>query len=230
MNAWLIIAMAALMIGQPLCERLVDALIANWPLAVVGIAGVWAALRTLNTIKRQADISDSYTRPSLHIDGVRVIQFEPEHQPIFFVKIINSGLLAAKNVSISMKVAFADSTSEYNQDQVMTIPAKDGRECFIDCALVLNSDVMRGFDRDNKPLCISGHVIWNKETTEYCYKYNPWPFDTSRPHDLPLFVTCDFDPRRTVGISGRAMGHASVQASGSLVARKTTPGSSKDPT
>ncbi len=231
MDAWLVIAMAALMIGEPLGKRLVDALIANWPLVAVGGVAAFAALRTLKDIKRQADIMESYTKPSLHIDGVRVIEFQAGHQPIFFVKVINSGLTVAENVSISIKVAFADSTSEYHQDQVMTIPAHEGRECFIVTALQLDGNVMRGFDRDNEPLCISGHVVWNEETTQYCYKYNPWPFDAPRPQDLPLFVTCDFDPRRAVGIAGRIMGHASMQAfAGSLDARKITPGPSKEPT
>lgn len=31
-------------------------LISNWPLVVIGIAGIWAALKTLAAIKRQADI------------------------------------------------------------------------------------------------------------------------------------------------------------------------------
>jgi len=229
MSAWLAIATSAPVIGHPLCKRLADALIANWPLVFIGILGFWAAMRTLNTIKRQADITDSSTRPSLHIDGVRVIEFQAGHQPIFFVKITNSGLVAAESVSISMKVALADSTCEYQQDQVMTIPAQGGRECFIVTGLVLDSDVMRGFDRENKTLCISGHAIWNGKTIEYCYKYNPWPFDAPRPQDLPPFVTCDFDARRAVGIAATIMGHASMQAfSGNLGARKITP--PKEPT
>jgi hypothetical protein len=44
--------------NQPLesiWNRLLDALISNWPLVAIGIPGIWAALRTLGAIQRQAD-------------------------------------------------------------------------------------------------------------------------------------------------------------------------------
>jgi len=39
-----------------LYQRLLDALVATWPLVIVGILGTWAALKTLSAIKKQADI------------------------------------------------------------------------------------------------------------------------------------------------------------------------------
>lgn len=43
---------------EPLYERFWDALIANWPLVVIGVPTILAALRTLNAIKRQGDLQE----------------------------------------------------------------------------------------------------------------------------------------------------------------------------
>jgi hypothetical protein len=44
-----------------LCHQLVVAIVSNWPLILVGIGGVIAALRTLSAIQRQADIYQRQT-------------------------------------------------------------------------------------------------------------------------------------------------------------------------
>ncbi|MHB8485996.1 MAG: hypothetical protein ACYDCM_09740 [Candidatus Acidiferrales bacterium] len=60
-----------------LWERLLDALIANWPLVLVGIGGIWAALATLRVIQRQIDLQDrefiATHRPKLVIREVRML-------------------------------------------------------------------------------------------------------------------------------------------------------------
>jgi hypothetical protein len=43
---------------ESLRERMIDALIASWPLVFIGILGVFAALLTLWTIKRQTDLQE----------------------------------------------------------------------------------------------------------------------------------------------------------------------------
>src|SRR5437867_2737393 len=84
--------------------------------------------------KRQANLLESQIslmQPRLHVDGVRVIEFEEGRQPIFFVKVMNSGVVAAEKVSISIIVELGDSTIQYPADQVIIIPANNWRECFI---------------------------------------------------------------------------------------------------
>jgi hypothetical protein len=44
-----------------LCRQLVSAVVSNWPLILVGIGGVVAALKTLSAIQRQADIYQRQT-------------------------------------------------------------------------------------------------------------------------------------------------------------------------
>lgn len=48
--------------GNLLSTRLFDALVANWPMIVVGAVGIWAALRTLGVIHRQTDIMQTQTK------------------------------------------------------------------------------------------------------------------------------------------------------------------------
>lgn len=40
---------------QGLCSRLLEALIENWPLAVIGILALWLTWRTLETLEKQAN-------------------------------------------------------------------------------------------------------------------------------------------------------------------------------
>src|SRR5712691_2267868 len=62
--------------------------------------GVCAALRTLGAIKRQADLMEG----GLYVDTPRVIDLEDGKQPIFFVNIVNSGMIAARNVSYRIQI------------------------------------------------------------------------------------------------------------------------------
>jgi hypothetical protein len=171
--------------------------IATWLLVIIGGLGVCAALRTLRAIERQADIMESYTEPSLQVDSVRMVAFGEGQQAYFFVKVINSGLIAAENVSVRIGVTIADGASN-SPDQVIMVPAKDARECFIRYGSRLDSGLMERLDRGNSPLQISGHVTWKDKTVKYCYKYNPWRFDEPRPDGFPRFVPCDFDTRVTM--------------------------------
>jgi hypothetical protein len=38
---------------SPLCQHLLDALVANWPLVVIGVPGIWIGVRTLKIIQKQ---------------------------------------------------------------------------------------------------------------------------------------------------------------------------------
>jgi hypothetical protein len=51
-----------LVLSDPLSKRIFDPLVINWPLVIVGILGVLAALRTLTAIQRQAEIMERQTK------------------------------------------------------------------------------------------------------------------------------------------------------------------------
>ena len=101
--------------------------IAGIGLLINGLLALYAR-RTLATLKTQVDV----TQPRLHIDCVRAANFENGQSPVFFVKIINSGIIAAQNVTISMEAGIDPGrTVRYQKEQSITIPADDSRECFI---------------------------------------------------------------------------------------------------
>jgi len=91
MNALLITAFLATLeseLSVSLCKRLFDALVTNWPLVVVGIGGIWAALRTLAAIKRQIEIQISGERAWVLVDpGIIPDDFEPRPDRIAFLEV-----------------------------------------------------------------------------------------------------------------------------------------------
>ncbi len=92
MNAWFITALlTSLAESEPtnsLCKALFDALITNWPLILVGIGGIWAALRTLGTIKRQIEIQISGERSWVLVDPGNIPDdFEPVPDRVAFLEV-----------------------------------------------------------------------------------------------------------------------------------------------
>lgn len=74
--------------GNSLCERLIDALVTNWPLVIVGIGGIWAALRTLGTIQRQIEIQISGERAWVLVDPGNIPDdFEPRPDRVAFLEV-----------------------------------------------------------------------------------------------------------------------------------------------
>jgi hypothetical protein len=67
--------------GDSLAERLLEPIVSNWPLIVVGILGVCAALRTLDTINRQASIMEQQTNVLTASTELARSQLELEHRP-----------------------------------------------------------------------------------------------------------------------------------------------------
>lgn len=200
-----------------------SALIASWPLVVVGLLGVavaiWgvcAALDNLHVMQQQVELMQG----GLHVDGVRVIDLKEGRQPIFFVKIVNSGPTAVKDVSIGVKVVFEKvGTAEYKSANTVVIPARGAYELPFPSSLVLKEEVLNALEKGETPLRVSGHVKWPKETIEYRYKYYSWPFG-ERPEGLPYFLPCDFDTSRNLGVSAAPV-HAklSVAAKAALAAQ-----------
>lgn len=184
----------------------------NFLTILVGIGQGILLFFTLRAIRRQVDIADEQrkisdgqrtiaaeqlvlTQPRLHVESVRAGWFRVGQQPIFFVKIMNSGLISADNASVMMRVSMGDKTIKYQQDQIIAIPSSGWRECFIRYGGPLQATQLDDFDSGKTPLRISGHVIWNKQTINYCYRYYAWPFKETRPKGLRKFVPCDFDPK-----------------------------------
>jgi len=153
--------------------------IPNVALALVGIGGIIVALRTLNWLKtqtraverqanlmeRQANLMErqvTLTEPRLHVDCVRAAAFTNGQSPVFFVRVINSGIIAAENVAISMEAETEDGITVRNlNDQVITVPAGGWRECFIRSNMVLDGNQLAAYDSRAKPLRVSGHIKWS---------------------------------------------------------------------
>ena len=152
--------------------------------------------RQADLIKRQVEM----TEPRLHIDGVRAENFEEGKMPIFYVRIMNSGVVAAGHVAISINVEIGGGiTVRYLNDQVIAVPASDWRECFISAKSGFHRDQLVKYDSSAVSLRVSGQVKWSKQIIDYCYKYNPCP-SGARPPGLPFFVPCDFETGVNVAI------------------------------
>jgi hypothetical protein len=161
-----------------------------------------AMRESTGAVNRQADVMENQfaiMQPRLHVEGVRAGFFKEGQQPFFFVKIMNSGVVAAESVAISIKVEIGNSnTVQYPRDPVILIPGNSSRELPIRSSILLDKARLAEFDSGKVSLRISGHVIWNQKTIEYCYKY--WPLDP-RPKNLRRFVPCDFYTGITIGLA-----------------------------
>ena len=172
----------------------------NVALSVIGIVGVIVALLNLRWLRKQTKASQSQVdlmqrqmEPSLHIEFVRSAAFEDGQEPVFFVKLINSGMLAAEKVAIRVHAETdIGRTIGYVNDQVITIPAHDSRECFLRSGMTLDRNQIAAYNNGTIALRISGQIKWSGKTAQYCYKYNPWP-SGNRPEGVPVFVPCDFE-------------------------------------
>jgi len=190
-------------------------------LLVVGWRGVNAARATLGAIQQQVDhmaIQSDILGPRLHIEGVRVSDFEVGKQPWFFIKVTNSGPKAAEDVMISMRVESGLSTgtvgAKWKKEQTVTIPANSSRKYFIKWAERLTDDAYQGF-KMFVPLSVSGYYKMREtQQVEYCYKYNPCI--EPRPKGVPEFIPCDFDPGLTVLIGARGSAHGKATVTGTL--------------
>jgi len=198
----------------------------NFCLVIIGALGVMAALATLRKIKEQANWMETQaglmarqvemTEPRLHVDGVRVEDFEEGRMPVFYVIVMNSGIIAAERVAIRIKAEVGGVATEYPEYREISIPANGSREFFIPGATALHSDHMAAFNSGKWMLRISGQVQWSNQTTDYCYKYYPWPLE-QRPPGVPLFLPCDFENGLNIAVRAAA---ANLRMSGQLSAVK----------
>lgn len=77
-------------------EKLIDALIANWPLVAIGIPGIWAAVVTLRAVRKQTEALIESQRPriasSAHGDCAKdLLSATPRIQ----LELVNKGVTTA---------------------------------------------------------------------------------------------------------------------------------------
>jgi hypothetical protein len=191
----------------------------NIGLLVAAVIGIVVAMKTVKTMEKQLE-------GSLHVDGVRVVGLQEGQQPIFFVKVVNSGVLA-KEVSIAITVRFPDGITKYHNAVAMLIPAQGGREFFISSGIIPNKASLESLNAET--LRVSGCIKWGKkkDKKEYCYKYNPCSFGTW-PDGVPDFVPCDFNMGRDATVFARGVGAAA--AIGTVSAVVENPSTKTPPT
>lgn len=191
----------------------------NTILCAVGILGIIAAFFTLLVLKKQVSLMAG----SIHVDGVRVIELQEGQTPIFFVKVMNSGM-TARQVSMTMAIDILGDVTKYQDSLAMMIPAQGARDFFISSGIIINNALLQKLD--GHTLRVRGRIAWGKrkkDTKEYCYKYNPCQLAT-RPEGFPQFVPCDFNMGRDMDASVMIGGVSLVGALGTVHVRgKNTP-------
>jgi hypothetical protein len=106
-NAWLNMAIVVFIAGQPLCERLFDALVISWPLVLVGILGILAALWTLKDTKKAANAALLNAQAVINSERpwlLVTVESNPEGE--FFFRITNKGRTPASIVSGHREMEF----------------------------------------------------------------------------------------------------------------------------
>jgi len=144
------------------------------------------------------------TSPKLSVDDVRTANFYVGMEPVFFVKVVNAGPVAAESVKVSIRVESATvGGSKYTSDaQVMLLPANSSREYPIRWPRQLTREDIDAFNSGS--LEVKGEYEHNGESKPYCYKYYPWK-EGPRPSGVPEFIDCKFNPRLTLLLpTGRA--------------------------
>jgi hypothetical protein len=128
-----------------LCKRLLDALVMNWPMVVVGIGGVWAALSTLSVIKRQTAATESASKAAL-LNARAVINAErswlvvgtfldKEDPEVVRFGCRNQGRTPAKVISLSARPCFVKSPTDLDVPPDYSSPA-----VLPDLNIIVNAD------------------------------------------------------------------------------------------
>jgi hypothetical protein len=198
---------------------------ADWALVLTGFVTALLALRTLTAIQKQVDANViaadaakfnaetaathllAATSPRLYLDGVRVVNFEPEQEPVFFLIIANAGPVQAENVRVFIEVTHnGGGTRPTGDGNTILVPANGRREYDFRASFILPK---RMVEVNGWNLTVRGSVSLGDESISYCYKYNQW--SGPRPDGVPIFVPCDYDVRRTVSVAiTGVVGHGSV--------------------
>jgi hypothetical protein len=89
-----------------------------------------------------------------------------------------------------------DKTAWYTGgDHICNVPANGSYLEFLEGGFILDVEALKRIMSDGQCLRVEGHV--NRE--KYCYKYNRLSKEIP---ELPMFIPCDFDTRRTIAAKG----------------------------
>ena len=211
-------------------------------LAGVGVLQLVVMFFTLRVYSRQAGIrarQADLMEGGLSVDPPRMINFEDGKRPSVFVKVVNSGIVPARDVSVSLKFEIGDHTN-FSSAQVITIRVGKGRKCFIPSNVALRTGDVLAIHTGEMVLRVIVSLTQPKKPEKkaevHCYKFYPWPRSDSRPKGLPQFVECDFDVRTSTSAIARVTGASAEARVGTVTARvenpppPETPPDSSDPT
>jgi hypothetical protein len=151
------------------------------------------------TLKKQASLMAG----SIHVDGVRVAGLIEGQTPIFFVRVVNSGMTARQVFTVIEIEISGVVVAKYKESVPMIVPAHGKRDFFINSGIVVSYSFLQELSGDT--LRVRGRIAWGngkKNTEEYCYKYNPCPL-SEIPKKFPQFVPCDFSTERVISVSIR---------------------------
>jgi len=147
--------------------------------------------------------------PRLRITNVETTSFEVGKTPVFIVTLSNEGATDAQDVAMYLKAESDPGTgTNWQKEQVVTIPAHGKREYFIRLSGPLAQDLIDAVNDGKKTLKVMGSYQYAEgKAVGFCYKFWPWPFAEPRPERLPYFIPCDLVTAQnftmTAGATGR---------------------------
>jgi hypothetical protein len=198
-------------------------------LASVGVLQLVVMFFTLRVYSRQAGImarQADLMEGGLSVDPPRMINFEDGKRPSVFVKVVNSGIVPAKDVSVSLKFEIGDHTN-FSSAQVITIRAGKSRKCFIPSNVALRTGDVLAIHTGEMVLRVIVSLTQPKKPKKreelHCYKFYPWPPSDTRPKGLPQFVECDFDVRTSTSAIARLTGASAEARLGTVTAKAENP-------
>jgi hypothetical protein len=175
---------------------------------VITLIAVLAAFWTLIALKQQVNANVDAARtaerqllaatsPRIYVEGVRVVNFNPDEEPVFFLRIANAGPVQAENVLVFIEVTYRTGGIRPTADgNAILVPANGYRDYDFRPYFKLPANMLKvnGWN-----LRVSGTVTHDGQRQTFCYKYNPWT--GRRPKGVRTFVPCDYDPSRSVSVA-----------------------------
>jgi hypothetical protein len=171
----------------------------------------WETRREANATVQQVIAA---TSARLFIDGVHAANFESGQEPVFFLRVGNTGAVPAEDVRVSIEIDHLHGGVKQIADwNSMLIPANNHRDYPLRASFILPE--IR--ELETWGLKITGTVTHRDNTIPYCFKYHHW--QGPRPDGLPLFVPCDFDFR--LAVTAKITGVAAIGVTGHVSATLT---------
>lgn len=186
-----------------LTERLLDALIVNWPLVLVGIGGIWTAICALKPSRDAANAALLNARAVIDAERpwmIVTVEADPLSEGCFFFRAVNKGRTPANIVSACREMCIAYipdmlplpphySSPMYVPPDNLRVTDDPWNDHPSFCPDKMNVSAIRrvGFNEENVgagTLCCYGEITYtdafpDKEgrptvhSTRWCYAYNP---------------------------------------------------------